>query len=706
MKMARTACAVFAFGWLLSVARAESRAADTPISKVLELLNSMAVKGQADKNAEEKRFTAFWQWCEDQTRIKNNEIASGKEQIEMLKAEIEKAAALIRSLSSRIGELEEDVGRWKKDQSSASDVRAKEATDYRATADDYTETLSALDDAIVTLKKQAFSRPQAELVQQSLVQVQKLPLVPLASKKALAAFLQQPSVEAMPDDQLFNKAPEAAAYEFQSGGVIDMLEKLKDQFGSKKYELDKEELKAQHAHEQIMQQLTDNIENAEHEIARKTTGRAETQQAKADSEGELAATIADLKEDSTYLDDMTAMCATKKADFERRDKMRADEIAAIKEAVEIISSKAVAGSGETHLPALMQIWKRRGASLVQFRSSNDQSPLQARIATFLADRAQKLDSRLLAMISQRVSADPFTKVKKLVKDLIWKLTEEATAETEHKGWCDTELSTNKQTRDAKSEEVGKLTAEAEQLTSEIAQLGQDIEDLTSAIAELSAAMGAATEDRTKSKATNEATIKDAKEAQVAVENAIAVLKDYYAKSAQATSLTQTVAKGEGRNRAASSGKRRQSPSDDAPETFDAPYKGQLPEGGSVADFLEVILTDFARLESETTTAEATEVEEHKKYMFASEKDKALKENEKGHKESKKSDKESSLHSTEEELKATQEQLDAAAAYYEKLKPTCVDSGITYEDRVKRREEEIQSLKEALQILSGTAIDLP
>jgi outer membrane murein-binding lipoprotein Lpp len=338
--------------------------------------------------------------------------------------------------------------------------------------------------------------------------------------------------------------------------------------------------------------------------------------------------------------------------------------------------------------------------LVQIRSSNDQSPLQARIATFLADRAQKLDSHLLAMISQRVSADPFTKVKKLVKDLIWKLTEEATAETEHKGWCDTELSTNKQTRDDKTENVGKLTAEAEQLTSEIAQLAQDMEDLTGAIAELSSAMATATADRAESKATNEATIKDAKEAQVAIENAIAILKEYYAKSAKATSLVQQA------GRATAGGKRRQTPADDAPETFDAPYKGMLPEGGSVADFLEVILTDFARLESETTTAEATEAEEHKKYMFASEKDKALKENEKGHKESKKSDKESTLHATEEELKATQEQLDAAIAYYEKLKPTCVDSGITYEERVKRREEEIQSLKEALQILSGTAIDLP
>merc|ERR1719189_3359887 len=98
---------------------------------------------------------------------------------------------------------------------------------------------------------------------------------------------------------------------------------------------------------------------------------------------------------------------------------------------------------------------------------------------------------------------------------------------------------------------------------------------------------------------------------------------------------------------------------DAPETFEKPYKGMLPEGGNVVDFLEVILTDFTRLESETTTAEAAEQDQYKKFMFESEKYKALKDNASKHKEASKTDKESALHSAEQELKATQEQLSAA-----------------------------------------------
>merc|ERR1719324_757405 len=116
------------------------------------------------------------------------------------------------------------------------------------------------------------------------------------------------------------------------------------------------------------------------------------------------------------------------------------------------------------------------------------------------------------MISQTVQASPFTKVKKMIKDLIVKLMEEATAEAEHKGWCDTELTTNKQARDKHTEDVNNLTTEIEDLTATIAQLAQDIEEATARIKELDAAMAKATADRDASKAENQETIQDAKDA--------------------------------------------------------------------------------------------------------------------------------------------------------------------------------------------------
>merc|ERR1712232_893888 len=119
------------------------------------------------------------------------------------------------------------------------------------------------------------------------------------------------------------------------------------------------------------------------------------------------------------------------------------------------------------------------------------------------------NSRVLSTLAARVAADPFKKVKKMIKDLITRLMEEANEEAEHKGWCDTELSTNEQTRKEKTESVENLHAEIDQLQASIAKLTDDISELTKGIAELDAAMAKATKLRTEEKAKNSETISDA-----------------------------------------------------------------------------------------------------------------------------------------------------------------------------------------------------
>merc|ERR1719217_1674580 len=471
----------------------------TPVQKVLELMKGMLEKGKAEKNEEEVKFSAYSQWCDNQDRIKQKEIAEANEKIEKLNAEIAKATADIDELTARIQELDEDIGRWKKDQGSATTIREKEKADFTATLQDYSESIDALERAINVLKKQSADKPQAEFFQ-SLLQVSALRLIPSETKGALASFLQQ-------DPAATYSAPEANAYEFQSGGIVDMLEKLEKQFKKQKLALEEDEMTAQHGYESIMQELTDNIENAEAEIARKSKVKAEREQDKAGYEKDLAQTTADRDDDQKYLDDLTALCAQKKTDFEARQALRQGEIDAISKAIEIIASGAVAGAGEKHLPQLLQ---NGGVSLAQLRSS-EKSPLQEKVAEFLQDRAQSFKSRLLSHVAQKVADDPFKKVKKMIKDLIYKLMEEAREEAEHKGWCDTELTTNKQTRDKKSADVESLKSEIEELTADIAQLTQAISDLQKAVKELDAAMAKATEDRQAAKTKNTATVSEAKE---------------------------------------------------------------------------------------------------------------------------------------------------------------------------------------------------
>merc|ERR1719198_133855 len=142
--------------------------------------------------------------------------------------------------------------------------------------------------------------------------------------------------------------------------------------------------------------------------------------------------------------------------------------------------------------------------------------MQQRVATFLRDRADQFDSRLLAAAAEKVDADPFKKVKKMLKDLMVRLMEEANEEAEHKGWCDTELSTNEQTRKEKTESVEKLHASIDELTASIAKLTSDLTDLSTSIAELDAAVQKSTKIRQEEKNKNAETMEDSQSAQTAV----------------------------------------------------------------------------------------------------------------------------------------------------------------------------------------------
>jgi len=631
----------------------------TPVQKVIEMMNGMLEKGKKEKHEEQVQFAAYKQFCDDTTVEKKRAIDEANEQIEVLKADIEKYTATAAKLTKEIAEHDEDISVWQGDIKAATKVREIEKADYDATHTDYSESIDALERAIAVLKKQAHDRKQA-----SLVQLKNLKLIPDDAKKVIDVFLQQD-----PDEGLAVSAPEANAYEFQSGGVVEMLEKLLDKFIEERTTLEKEEMNSKHAYDMLMQDLNAQVSQAKTDRDEKAEFKAETLQSKADAQGDLQDTTSTRDEDKKYLADLTSTCEQKASDFESRQQLRAEEIEAVEKAIEIVSSGAVAGNADKHLPGLVQ------TSFAQLRSQST-TATQNRVASYLRRQADTLGSRVLSALATRVESDPFAKVKKMIKDLIVKLMEEANEEAEHKGWCDTELSTNEQTRKEKTQAVETLHAEIDELEASIAKLTEDITSLTEAVAELDAAVSEATKLRNEEKAKNTETISDSQEAQTAVAQALTVLKEFYAKAAEATAFVQE------------------------PEIFDKPYQGMGGESGGVVGMLEVIESDFARLEADTKASEASSQKEYDEFMTDSEVDKTKKSTDIEHKTAKKQDEEQALTTKKSDLEGTQKELDAALAYFDKLKPSCVDSGVSYEDRVARRKEEIESLQEALKILNG------
>merc|ERR1719261_1622407 len=249
-------------------------------------------------------------------------------------------------------------------------------------------------------------------------------------------------------------APEANAYEFQSSSVIIMLEKLRAKFKEQLLALEKEEMNSKANFQVLKQKLTDDIGADKAAVEAKNSAKAGRLEDAATAKADKEATEMTKAEDEKVLSDTNAECAARSDEFEKNQRVRADEIVAIEKAVEILSSSAVKGNAEKYLPAASLAQLRSATALVNFRSQRSKdADVTRKVVEFLQGRAQKLGSRYLSMIATRVQEDPFAKVKKMIKDLIVKLMEEANSEADHKAYCDTELATNKQTRENKAAEV-------------------------------------------------------------------------------------------------------------------------------------------------------------------------------------------------------------------------------------------------------------
>merc|ERR1719389_1348898 len=332
------------------------------------------------------------------------------------------------------------------------------------------------------------------------------------------------------------EAPEANAYEFQSGSIVDMLKKLKDEFRTKLADCQKEEMNSKHAYDMVVQDLVDSIENSNDSIEEKKVTKARKEEKAAQDKKELASTITTKKEDEKTLSEMQVECQEKGLSFGEKQQLRTEEIEAIAQAIKILQSGDVSGNADKHL-ALAQTSKV--TALTQLRGQESASGVRGRVRDFITSESKRLHSRQLSLLAQKMLADPFGKVKKMIDDMITRLLNEANEDAQHEGFCDKEIGKSKVTRNKLSEDIDGLNAACEDGKATIMMLAEEIATLTKEVADLDASVEEATKIRTEEKATNKVTVEDAQAAQSAVAAATAVLKKFYEKASLATGLLQT-----------------------------------------------------------------------------------------------------------------------------------------------------------------------
>lgn len=269
------------------------------------------------------------------------------------------------------------------------------------------------------------------------------------------------------------------------------------------------------------------------------------------------------------------------------------------------------------------------------------------------------------------------KVKDLIRDLIQNLMQKLNEETKLFAWCEKEEGENEKAVSRRKDDVERKEAFGAEIDAQVAELTDDLKRIAQDLADMREAVSTATSLRESEGAAASTSISKYKEAQRIIQSGLDVLKKFYSEEKKSgnggPALIAAVA------------------------TPDNGAKQRAGLASGVIGILEISLGDFAKLEEEATLAESASQRDYKDIMNQMEVKIAVFNKDLEYKRREKVKLEGDRVRINKELKVLNQELDALARYLEQVKVQC-GKPPTFEERQQRRQELIESLKNALEQL--------
>jgi hypothetical protein len=661
----------------------------TPLEKVTGMLEEVRTKVTEEGTAEAKTYNKFACFCKDTMAAKTEAIDTARTEKDSLQARMNEAGSArgeaddgIAAASEAINEAEVEIERLNAE-------RHETRLTYEKNEIDLTGAIQALNSALHELKAaktstaslaQMRATGKLGLVRRALLMAEVLsPLKAERASKALSA--------------LQTGAPEEQ-YGFHSDEIVSMIQDLETQFKAQKDTLDKAEVDSKKTHNTAVKDQ-DTILLEQHETLKgHQTARGEQTEIISTTSQDLTTVAATLLDDQAYLSDVSKQCNAKAVLWDQRTQLRANEIQAISQAVEIMKGIQV----DAPAPSFVQVSSHHPAKATPAKAASARTSRlglnavkgalksrSAKVAEMLLARGKKLNSEFLVFMAAQARADPFKKIKQMIQDLVEKLLKEAAEEASHKGWCDGELQAATKVRDDNAKGLEETNGRLAVGEARRAKLTELLGKVTTEIDELKVQLQDAEDPRAMEKEQNTASIDEAKIGLDATNEAIRILSEYYGAAAKGktTSLVQ----------------QKNEPVPDA--GFDDEYTGDQSSSTGVLGMLDVCASDFQRTIDDTTAAEKKGEKDLNEFQTVAgsslaEKEEASKAHTSALDEANAEDE-----ADRQGLVTHQETMDTALAELESLTKACFDTGLTPEERKAKREEELGALQNALCILDSS-----
>merc|ERR1719482_1940169 len=436
---------------------------------------------------------------------------------------------------AEIAKLEKDIAETTEEINKAEEMRKKENEEYIKKKGDLEHALENLIKAIDTLTKgTTFEKSEGQKAIDASMEkagVKEAAMLSIAAglRSALSVYdtVSLKPADTSPIKSFLSSAtgalvqehanPATGTYNAQSGVIQGILSQMKDDFEKELGTSAEEEAAAQEAHDKLMETKRADLALLEATLTKTKKSQGEDTMQLAEDKEERAETQLQLKADEKFFDETKASCSAKAEQWSGRSRSRTEELAAIDEAIGILTS-----------PEAKATFANSTSTFFLQTSAVENGPKRTAAFNILKKVATDSHSLRLASIASSVSTTGhFDQVIKDIDLMIKNLRDEEKADIEHRDWCED----NKKSAAFKNEN---LQYDQEQLTQKIDRANGHKDKLEEEIAKtdteknttLTAMMEALETRNAENKAFKQA-LKDDSDAVGLISQAIEVLSGYY-----------------------------------------------------------------------------------------------------------------------------------------------------------------------------------
>jgi len=629
-----------------------------PVTKVINLLKDMQKQLEKEAEDDQEVYDKMQCWCTTNDKEKTQAIKDAEMLIDQLTGEVEELTAQSARLNAEIKNLEKEVAANTAALDKATALRTKQLAEFNGEEKDLLQSVAALKAAITVLSKHHSKNTdflQNDGAIDSLANIASVVHHQLFKHKdMLDAALTSSDIGLL---QAFVKAP-FQSYAPQSGQIFGILKQMKETFETNMSSAQQEEQSNQRAYEELKEAKETEIQAGQEQVDTKTGRLADTDERLAQSKQQIKDTKSSLSADEKFLLTLKEKCQMTDQEWGERQKTRQEEISAVSQALSVLAGD------EAH-----DTFTRTFNSFVQETSSD-----RKMAAAVLQKAAQKFADPQLSAIASQVKLDAFTKVKEAIDQMITSLLKAKADEVKHRDWCTGSLNENERQTTSKNRDHSEVVARIEDYTQGIESLTQSIESLNKQVAELEVQLKRAGEDRAAGNKEFQNQVKEQRETQALLQKAFAQLQKFYGKK----SFVQ---------------------GPPPPAGFKTYEKNA--GGNTVLQLLQQITNDAKAIEAEATRAEADAQEAYESFVVETNRSVAAKKKSRIDNEEDKAKKEVERSEAISSRQGLQVELDQLASEDADFHKSCDFVLKNFEVRQQARDEEVEALRQAKSILSGS-----